>query len=160
MRDALFHHGIQAIASAPQVDGRAVLSADDVRELMGTVCINVIYEQILEAVPENNSADVLRIINRLLDAGNGPQQLARQFVRYLRNCLKLSPKITKLSAEIDATGIAADLLPDFSPKSANVLHARLRCLRKKTSHASSPLWACARSDDPSDSVRSSASILS
>ncbi len=111
MRDALSIMD-QAIASAPTVDGRPALSADEVRDLMGTVS-NVIYEQVLEAVSENNSADVLAIINRLLDAGNGAQQLARQFVRYLRNCTVA--KITNLSPEADATGIAADLL-QISPE--------------------------------------------
>jgi DNA polymerase III subunit gamma/tau len=111
MRDALSIMD-QAIASAPTVDGRPALSADEVRDLMGTVS-NVIYEQVLEAVSENNSADVLAIINRLLDAGNGAQQLARQFVRYLRNCTVA--KITNLSPDADATGIAADLL-QISPE--------------------------------------------
>ena len=111
MRDALSIMD-QAIASAPTVDGRPALDAQQVRELMGTVS-NVIYEQILEAVSENNSADVLAIINRLLDAGNGAQQLARQFVRFLRNCTVA--KITGLSVDADATGIAADLL-QISPE--------------------------------------------
>ena len=117
MRDALSIMD-QAIASAPlapaasEHSGRPVLSSDEVRELMGTVS-NVIYEQILEAVSENNSADVLAIINRLLDAGNGASQLARQFVRYLRNCTVA--KITGLSPTTDATGVAADLL-QISPE--------------------------------------------
>ncbi|MDQ2926211.1 MAG: DNA polymerase III subunit gamma/tau, partial [Acidobacteriota bacterium] len=111
MRDALSIMD-QAIASAPTIDARPTLSADEVRELMGTVS-NVIYEEILEAVSENNSADVLAIVNRLLDAGNGAQQLARQFVRYLRNCT--IAKITNLSPDSDATGIAADLL-QISPE--------------------------------------------
>jgi DNA polymerase-3 subunit gamma/tau len=111
MRDALSIMD-QAIASAPTVDGRPALDAQQVRDLMGTVS-NVIYEQILEAVSENNSADVLAIINRLLDAGNGAQQLARQFVRYLRNTTVA--KITGLSPDSDATGIASDLL-QISPE--------------------------------------------
>ena len=44
MRDALSIMD-QAIASAPTVDGRPALSADEVRDLMGTVS-NVIYEQV------------------------------------------------------------------------------------------------------------------
>ena len=111
MRDALSIMD-QAIASAPLVDGRPVLEATHVRELMGTVS-NVIYEQILEAVHNNSSADVLAIVNRLLDAGNGAPQLARQFVRYLRNTIVA--KITNLTPNADATGIAADLL-QISPE--------------------------------------------
>jgi DNA polymerase-3 subunit gamma/tau len=111
MRDALSIMD-QAIASAPVVDGKPSLTADQVRELMGTVS-NVVYEQVLEAVHANNSADVLAVIGRLLDAGNGPSQLARQFVRYLRNCVVA--KITNLSVSTPATGIAADLL-QISPE--------------------------------------------
>ena len=111
MRDALSIMD-QAIASAPVVNGLPALEADQIRELMGTVS-NVVYEQVLEAVHANNSADVLAVIGRLLDAGNGAPQLARQFVRYLRNCTVA--KITGLSPEADATGIAADLL-QISPE--------------------------------------------
>ncbi len=111
MRDALSIMD-QAIASAPLVDGRPVLEVTQVRDLMGTVS-NVIYEQLLEAVHANSSADVLAIVNRLLDAGNGAPQLARQFVRYLRNTIV--GKITNLTPETDATGISADLL-QISPE--------------------------------------------
>ena len=118
MRDALSIMD-QAIASAPlapaspgETAGRPVLEVTQVRELMGSVS-NVIYEQILEAVHNNSSSDVLAIVNRLLDAGNGAPQLARQFVRYLRNCIVA--RITNLTPDADATGIAADLL-QISPE--------------------------------------------
>jgi DNA polymerase-3 subunit gamma/tau len=111
MRDALSIMD-QAIASAPLVDGRPALEVAQVRELMGSVS-NVVYEQVLEAVHANNSADVLAVIGRLLDAGNGAPQLARQFVRYLRNTVVA--KITGLAADAEATGIAADLL-QISPE--------------------------------------------
>jgi DNA polymerase-3 subunit gamma/tau len=114
MRDALSIMD-QAIASAPTVDGHPELEATQVRELMGSVS-NVVYEQILEAVHNNNSADVLSVIGRLLDAGNGAPQLARQFVRYLRNAVVA--KITGLSPEAEATGVAADLL-QISPEERN-----------------------------------------
>jgi DNA polymerase-3 subunit gamma/tau len=111
MRDALSIMD-QAIASAPLVDGRPVLEVKQVRELMGSIS-NAIYEQILQAVHNNNSADVLTIVNRLLDAGNAAPQLARQFVRYLRNAVVA--KITNLQPDTAATGISADLL-QISPE--------------------------------------------
>jgi DNA polymerase-3 subunit gamma/tau len=111
MRDALSIMD-QAIASAPTVAGHPALEIAQVRELMGSVS-NVVYEQVLEAVHANNSADVLAVVGRLLDAGNGPSQLARQFVRYLRNTVVA--KITNLTPETTATGIAADLL-QISPE--------------------------------------------
>ncbi len=111
MRDALSIMD-QAIASAPVDNGIPSLSADEVRSLMGTVS-NVVFEQILAAVHANNSADVLAILGRLLDAGNGPQPLARQFVRYLRNCTVA--KITNLQPDQPAHGFAADLL-QISPE--------------------------------------------
>jgi DNA polymerase-3 subunit gamma/tau len=85
MRDALSIMD-QAIASAPVEDGRPRLDAMQIRELMGTVANNV-FERILQAVNENRSAEVMTTANELLDAGNSPAQLARQFVRYLRNCV-------------------------------------------------------------------------
>jgi DNA polymerase-3 subunit gamma/tau len=48
---------------------------------------NTVFERLMTAISENQSAAVIEEINRLLDAGNSPAQLARQFVRYLRNCL-------------------------------------------------------------------------
>ena len=114
MRDALSIMD-QAIASAPLIDGRPHLEITQVRELMGSVS-NVVYEQILQAVHANNSADVLSVVGRLLDAGNGAPQLARQFVRYLRNTIVA--KVTGLAPDSDATGIAADLL-QISPEERN-----------------------------------------
>ncbi len=102
MRDALSIMD-QAIASAPHEDGRARLDALQIRELMGTVA-NTVFERVLEAVDGNRSADVMTIANELLDAGNSPAQLARQFVRYLRNCL-----IAKV-AGIDTGGGSTELL--------------------------------------------------
>ena len=110
----------QAIASAPMVggpDGAASqphLEAEQLRSLMGAVS-NAVFEDILDAVYRNHSADVLEIVNRLLDAGNGPQPLARQLVRYLRNCTVA--KITGLAAApaassdtAESTGLARELL--------------------------------------------------
>jgi DNA polymerase-3 subunit gamma/tau len=111
MRDALSIMD-QAIASAPLVDGWPLVEVAQVRELMGSVS-NAVYEQILEAVAANNSAEVLAVVGRLLDAGNGAPQLARQFVRYLRNTIVA--KVTGLVAGAKATGVAADLL-QISPE--------------------------------------------
>jgi DNA polymerase III subunit gamma/tau len=85
MRDALSIMD-QAIASAPVEDGQPHLQAEAIRELMGTVP-NAVFERLLEAIGESQSAAVIEELNRLLNAGNSPVQLARQFVRYLRNTL-------------------------------------------------------------------------
>jgi DNA polymerase-3 subunit gamma/tau len=92
MRDALSIMD-QAIASAPLASigetgetGRPQLDAAQIRELMGTVP-NTVFERILEAIGENQSAPVIEEVNRLLNAGNSASQLARQMVRYLRNVL-------------------------------------------------------------------------
>ncbi len=85
MRDALSIMD-QAIASAPVTDAQPHLDAQQILELMGNVP-NTVFERLMEAISENQSATVIEEINRLLNAGNSPAQLARQFVRYLRNCL-------------------------------------------------------------------------
>jgi DNA polymerase-3 subunit gamma/tau len=85
MRDALSIMD-QAIASAPLVNGAHALGASQIRSLMGTVS-NQAFENMMEAVKEQNAASMLEQAAQLLDAGNSPQQIARQMVRFLRNCL-------------------------------------------------------------------------
>ena len=107
MRDALSIMD-QAIASAPAEDGRPRLDAGQIRELMGTVP-NAVFERILEAVDGSRSAEVITVANQLLDAGNSPAQLARQFVRYLRNCV--IAKIAGIGVDgAGADGVAGELL--------------------------------------------------
>jgi DNA polymerase-3 subunit gamma/tau len=85
MRDALSIMD-QAIASAPVEDGRPILNAAQIRELMGSVP-NTVFERILEAVAQAQSAELMEQLNVLLNAGHSPQALSRQMVRYLRNAL-------------------------------------------------------------------------
>src|ERR1700727_2215680 len=107
MRDALSIMD-QAIASAPVEDGRPRLDVGQIRELMGTVP-NAVFEKILEAVDGGRSAEVITVANQLLDAGNSPAQLARQFVRYLRNCV--IAKIAGIGADGSGLdGTATELL--------------------------------------------------
>jgi DNA polymerase-3 subunit gamma/tau len=102
MRDALSIMD-QAIASAPVEKGRPVLSAAQIRELMGAVP-NAVFERLLEAVAAGQSAELMEQINVLINAGHNPTSLARQMVRYLRNAL-----MAKLGgAETDLLQISAD----------------------------------------------------
>ncbi len=96
MRDALSIMD-QAIASAPVENGRPVLSSAQIRELMGAVP-NAVFERLLEAVAAGQSAELMEQLNLLVNAGHSPLSLARQMVRYLRNCLmaKLGGERTEL----------------------------------------------------------------
>jgi DNA polymerase-3 subunit gamma/tau len=96
MRDALSIMD-QAIASAPLKDGRPALSAEQIRELMGAVP-NTVFERLMEAVAQGQSAALMEEINVLVNAGHSPLSLARQMVRYLRNALmaKLGGEQTEL----------------------------------------------------------------
>jgi DNA polymerase-3 subunit gamma/tau len=85
MRDALSIMD-QAIASAPMVAGNAHLETDQIRELMGSVP-NTVFERLMEQISAGQTAGVVEELNTLLNAGNSPSALARQFVRYLRNAL-------------------------------------------------------------------------
>jgi DNA polymerase III subunit gamma/tau len=86
MRDALSIMD-QAIASAPcDANNHPVLSAAQIRELMGAVP-NTVFERLLEAVARGESAALMEQINGLVNAGHSPLSLARQLVRYLRNTL-------------------------------------------------------------------------
>jgi len=96
MRDALSIMD-QAIASASVVNGRAVLSSVQIRELMGAVP-NAVFERLLEAVAAGQSAELMEQLNLLVNAGHSPSSLALQMVRYLRNTLmaKLGGEKTEL----------------------------------------------------------------
>jgi DNA polymerase III subunit gamma/tau len=96
MRDALSIMD-QAIASAPLENGRAVLAAAQIRELMGAVP-NAVFERLLDAVAAGQSAELMNQLNILVNSGHSPSSLARQMVRYLRNALmaKLGGEQTEL----------------------------------------------------------------
>ena len=90
MRDALSIMD-QAIASAPlepNADAvlQPVLQVAQIRELMGSVP-NAVFERLMEAVSAQQSARLMEDLDKLLTSGNSPAALARQLVRYLRNCL-------------------------------------------------------------------------
>jgi DNA polymerase-3 subunit gamma/tau len=96
MRDALSIMD-QAIASAPVEAGQPVLSAAQIRDLMGSVP-NAVFERLLEAVAAGQSDVLMEQLNVLVNAGHSPSSLARQMVRYLRNALmaKLGGEQTEL----------------------------------------------------------------
>jgi len=78
MRDALSILD-QAIASS---DGR--VTAEQVRELVGAAPSSVL-EEVMRAVAEGSSRDVLRLVDKLITEGHSPTHFARQMVRFLRN---------------------------------------------------------------------------
>jgi len=71
----------QAIASS---EGR--LTAEGVRQLVGAAPSGVM-EEVMQAVAQGSSQDVLRTIDRLLGEGHSPTHFARQMVRFLRNAI-------------------------------------------------------------------------
>ena len=78
MRDALSILD-QAIASA---SGR--VTADSVRNLVGAAPAHIL-EQVMQAVAEGKSEEVLRQVDHLISEGHSPTHFARQMVRFLRN---------------------------------------------------------------------------
>src|SRR5450432_3306604 len=78
MRDALSILD-QAIASAT---GR--VTADSVRNLVGAAPAHVL-EQVMQAVSEGKSEEVLQQVDHLISEGHSPTHFARQLVRFLRN---------------------------------------------------------------------------
>jgi DNA polymerase-3 subunit gamma/tau len=78
MRDALSILD-QAIASA---NGR--VTSESVRNLVGAAPAHIL-EQVMQAVSEGRSEDVLRQVDHLISEGHSPTHFARQMVRFLRN---------------------------------------------------------------------------
>ncbi len=78
MRDALSILD-QAIASA---SGR--VTADSVRNLVGAAPAHIL-EQVMQAVSDSRSEEILRQVDHLISEGHSPTHFARQMVRFLRN---------------------------------------------------------------------------
>jgi DNA polymerase III subunit gamma/tau len=80
MRDALSILD-QAIASSA---GR--LTADNVRQLVGAAPSGVL-EEVMQAVAQGSSQEVLQLVDTLISEGHSPTHFARQMVRFLRNAI-------------------------------------------------------------------------
>jgi len=80
MRDALSILD-QAIACCGET-----LSAEVVRQLVGTVP-SATLEQMMQAVAQGSSEEVLRLTDKLISEGQNPTHFARQMVRFLRNAI-------------------------------------------------------------------------
>jgi DNA polymerase III subunit gamma/tau len=78
MRDALSILD-QAIASS---SGK--LTADSVRNLVGAAPAHIL-EQVMRAVSESKSEEILKQVDNLISEGHSPTHFARQMVRFLRN---------------------------------------------------------------------------
>ena len=78
MRDALSILD-QAIASS---GGR--LTADTVRQLVGAAPSGVL-EDVMNAVAQSSSDEILRVVDKLISEGHSPTHFARQLLRFLRN---------------------------------------------------------------------------
>ena len=80
MRDALSILD-QAIACC---GGR--LTSEVVRQLVGTAPSGIL-EQVMQAVAQGSSEEVLRLVDGLITEGHSPTHFARQMVRFLRNAV-------------------------------------------------------------------------
>jgi DNA polymerase-3 subunit gamma/tau len=78
MRDALSILD-QAIASS---SGK--ITAESVRNLVGAAPAHIL-EQVMQAVSEGRSEEILRQVDHLISEGHSPTHFARQMVRFLRN---------------------------------------------------------------------------
>ncbi|HEV2396644.1 MAG TPA: DNA polymerase III subunit gamma/tau [Candidatus Sulfotelmatobacter sp.] len=111
MRDALSILD-QAIASST-----GKLTADSVRNLVGAAPAHIL-EQVMQAVSESKSEEILRQIDHLISEGHSPSHFARQMVRFLRNATvaKIAGKDSALlqisSEERDRVARVAELFSE------------------------------------------------
>ncbi len=111
MRDALSILD-QAIASS---SGK--LTADSVRNLVGAAPAHIL-EDVMRAVAESKSEDILRQVDHLISEGHSPTHFARQMVRFLRNAAvakiagKDSPLLQISGEERERVGRIAELFSE------------------------------------------------
>jgi len=108
MRDALSILD-QAIASST-----GKLTAGSIRNLVGAAPAHIL-EQVMQAVAENRSDEILRQVDHLISDGHSPTHFARQMVHFLRNATvakiagKDSPLLQISSEERDRVARIAEL---------------------------------------------------
>ena len=111
MRDALSILD-QAIASST-----GKLTADSVRNLVGAAPAHIL-EQVMQAVSESKSEEILRQVDHLISEGHSPTHFARQMVRFLRNATvaqiagKDSPLLQISSEERERVARVAELFTE------------------------------------------------
>jgi len=111
MRDALSILD-QAIASST-----GKLTADSVRNLVGAAPAHIL-EQVMQAVSEGRSDEILRQVDRLIGGGHSPTHFTRQMVRFLRNAAvakiagKDSPLLQISSEERERVARVSDLFEE------------------------------------------------
>ncbi len=111
MRDALSILD-QAIASSSER-----LTADSVRNLVGAAPAHIL-EQVMQAVSDGKSEEILRQVDHLISEGHSPTHFARQMVRFLRNATvaKIAGKDSSLlqisSEERERVSRVADLFSE------------------------------------------------
>src|SRR5215472_1068840 len=111
MRDALSILD-QAIASST-----GKLTADSVRNLVGAAPAHIL-EQVMQAVSEGRSDEILRQVDHLIGEGHSPTHFTRQMVRFLRNAAvakiagKDSPLLQISSEERERVARVSDLFEE------------------------------------------------
>ena len=111
MRDALSILD-QAIASST-----GKVTANAVRNLVGAAPAHIL-EEVMQAVSESKSEEVLRQVDHLISEGHSPTHFARQMVRFLRNTTvakvagKDSPLLQISSEERERVARVADLFSE------------------------------------------------
>jgi len=111
MRDALSILD-QAIASSSER-----ITADSVRNLVGAAPAHIL-EQVMQAVSDAKSEEILRQVDHLISEGHSPTHFARQMVRFLRNATvaKIAGKDSSLlqisSEERERVSRVADLFSE------------------------------------------------
>ena len=78
MRDAL------SILDQTIASSGGKITADSVRNLVGAAPAHIL-EQVMQAVSEGRSEEILRQVDHLIGEGHSPTHFARQLVRFLRN---------------------------------------------------------------------------
>jgi DNA polymerase III subunit gamma/tau len=111
MRDALSILD-QAIASST-----GKLTADSVRNLVGAAPAHIL-EQVMQAVSDGRSDEILRQVDHLISEGHSPTHFTRQMVRFLRNATvakiagKASPLLQISSEERERVARISELFEE------------------------------------------------
>ena len=112
-------------AEASAKEGRGIIRAEDIKQLLGIVEVSQIA-QLVDFLVAKNTKEAVDFINLLCDSGVDLQELAKTLVFYLRQALLL--KIDPAFLNLQNSGLSAQELEKIKSQTANLAQKDLQTM--------------------------------
>lgn len=117
----------QALTFAGTLGREEAIKAENLKELLGMVDINLI-SQFVDLICQKKAVEAIEFLNKILEKGKDPQEFNKVLVNYLRQglVLKISPNLTNPLI----TGLTSEEYQKLQKQAANFSEKELRRILK------------------------------